>query len=165
MRHVPLLLLLTILATLPVAAQPSRYRPTGCPIGFGVQINGRAVARTIEDVKKNGDGPQLNLTFRPEDARKILGATFVVHGVLSSPGYLPLDKHPEGNTSQTFELGGPTGLTDTEMVGLSKVIFVSWTELTEIRFANSTIWHTSPDAQCRAVPSRLMLVSATAYTQ
>jgi hypothetical protein len=137
------------------------YKSEGCPIGFGAQVNGRAIARTAEDQKKIGDAPLLDLTFRRRDTPRILSASVTVHGLSSSNRYLPVDKGSDENTTQTFDLGGAAGLTDTEIL-VTKMLFVNWVEVTELRYANGSEWHASSEQQCRVVPSKLRLVDATA---
>ena len=73
MRNALLVLALLSISCYVSAQQITPVRPAKsdmCPIGFGVQIDGRAVARTVEDEKKNGDGPLLELTFKRRDAQK-----------------------------------------------------------------------------------------------
>ncbi len=81
-------------------------RSEACPIGFGAQVNARAIARKAEDVKENGEGPLLELTFGQRGTPKVMGAVVKVHGVVFSDRYLPVDKrsgeNPSGNVTQTF---------------------------------------------------------------
>jgi hypothetical protein len=136
----------------------------GCPIGFGAQINGRAIAQTAADQKKNGSGPLLEMTFSVRGAAKIVSANVTVHGLSSSDRYLPVDQHSDENAAQTFELdraSGAAGLTNAA-VWLNKILFVNWAEVTELKYADGSVWHESSDSQCRAVPSKLLLVDATA---
>ena len=166
MRTAPLLLALAISTALPLAAQQPRISPpSGCPIVFGAQMNGRAIARTIEDQKKYGSAPQLQLTFRAGDVQKILGATLVVHGLPSSSRYLSRRiKVRAGTPPQTFDLGGDAGLSEAEMVWLTKVLFVDWAELTELRYA---IRFNMASLGARPVPRRTQqtcyLLPATAH--
>jgi len=157
-------LLLTLLSAGAFVPAQQIIPSEGCPIGFGAQVNGRAIARTIEDQKKNGDGPLLELTFERRDALKIVNASVTVHGLSASNRYLPVDKRPDENATQTFALrpeNGAADLTNAD-VWLSKILSVSWVELTGMKYADGSAWHASPDAQCRAVPSKLLLVNATA---
>lgn len=136
----------------------------GCPIGFGAQVNGRAIAQTAEDQKKNGSGPLLEITFSVRGTPKILSASVTVHGLFSSNRYLPADQHSPENAEQTFEVArasGADGLTNAA-VWLNKILFVNWAEVTELKYADGSVWHESSDSQCRAVPNRLLLVDATA---
>jgi hypothetical protein len=136
----------------------------GCPIGFGAQVNGRAIAQTADDQKKNGNGPLLEMMFSVRDTAKILSAGVTVHGLSSSNRYLPVDQHSDENAAQTFKLdraSGADGLTNAA-VWLNKILFVNWAEVIELKFADGSVWHESSDSRCRTVPSKLLLVDATA---
>ncbi|MGD0446065.1 MAG: hypothetical protein ABSA39_19190 [Edaphobacter sp.] len=159
-------LLLTLLsAGVSISAQQTIPATSAdCPIGFTAHVNGRAIVRTVEDRKKNGDGPLLELTFGRRDALKMLSASITVHGSDSSSRYLPVNQRSGENATQTFELrseNGATDLTNAE-VWLNKVLFVSWVELTEMKYADGSAWHASSGVQCRAVPSKFLLVDAAA---
>jgi dipeptidyl aminopeptidase/acylaminoacyl peptidase len=164
MRNAFLLLtLLSVGASIP-AQQIIPSGNEGCPIGFSAQLNGRAIARTVEDQKKNGDGPLLELTFGRRDSLKMLSASITVHGLSSSNRYLPVNQRSDEKATQTFELrpvNGAADLTNAE-VWLNKILFVSWVELTEMKYADGSAWHASSGVQCRAVPSKFLLVDATA---
>ncbi len=125
------------------------------------QVNARAIARKAEDVKKNGDVPLLELTFGQRGKAKVMGAVVKVHGVMSSNRYLPVDERSGEDMTQTFDLGGAAGLTDTS-VWVTKLSYVDWAEVTELRYADGSSWHASSKVGCRAVPSKLRLIDATA---
>jgi len=71
----------------PVAAQPSQ-----CPSGFSVRVDGRAVARSISDLKEHGSGPLLDIYLPQNRASKLVGATIKIHGSNPSGNYLPVGK-------------------------------------------------------------------------
>jgi hypothetical protein len=162
-------LLITLLsAGISVSAQqvlPSTTaKSVACPIGFSAQVSGRAIARSIDDQKKSDDGPLLELTFGRREAPKLMSASVTVHGLTSSNRYLLVDNRSDENTTQTFDLGsghGAAELANSE-VRLNKILFVSWVEVTDLRYADGSTWHVSSEAQCRSVPSKLLLVDATA---
>jgi hypothetical protein len=145
-----------------ISANPAKS--VGCPIGFGAQVNGRAIARTAEDQKKIGDAPLLELTFGQRDTPKIVSASVTVHGLSSSRRFLLVDQGSDENATETFELGpghGATELTHTA-VWVRKMLFVNWAEVTELRYADGSTWQRSSDSQCRVVPSKLHLIDAVA---
>ena len=137
----------------------------GCPVLFGAQVDGRAVARSADDAHQNPDAPLLRLTFSPE--RTILGVNVVIHGSQSSGLLMPAAGQfgqAKGDTTQNFELkrlSGQQTIADAE-VRVTQLRLVRWAELTEVRFADGSAWHPTSDAQCRAVPSLFHLASATA---
>ncbi len=148
----------------------AQFRPLkpiilGCPVTFGAQTDGRAVARTIEDMHRNPDAPLLRLTFGPE--RTILSANVVIHGSQGSGLLLPVagqSGQTRVDSTQSFELKRSSGqqtVADTE-VRVTQLRLVRWAELAEVRFADGSIWRPAPDAPCRAVLSPFHLASATA---
>lgn len=167
MRNVLLVLALLSTGCYVSAQQITPLRPAKsemCPIGFGAQIDGRAIARTVEDEKKNGDGPLLELTFKRRDAQKILSASVIVHGLYSSNRYLPVNEPSDENRTQAFQLDqnhAASGLTAAE-VRVNQMLSVSWVEVTELKYSDGSAWHMSSEGQCRAVPSKLLLIDATA---
>ena len=137
----------------------------GCPVFFGAQVAGRAVARTIDDMRKNPDAPLLRLTFSPE--RTIVSAHVVIHGSQGSGLLLPVagqSGQTKADSTQNFELkrlSGQQTVADAE-VRVTQLRLVRWAELTEVRFADGSAWHPTSDAQCRAVSSLFHLANATA---
>ena len=138
---------------------------SGCPVTFGAEVDGRAIAHTVEDAQQNPDAPWLRLTFGPE--RAILSASVVIHGFRNSGLLLPAGGQFGSTTAeiiQNFELKrmfGQSTVADTE-IRVTRLRLVRWAELTEVRFADSSVWHPAPDAHCRAIPSLFHLLSATA---
>jgi hypothetical protein len=169
-----LFLSISLLAvSIPAVAQYSgsaQYSPSSsCPIDFGAQVNGRAIARTIEDEKKNPNASLLELTFGRWDhpqVPKIVSASVTVHGASSSDRYLPVGQRTglEKVATQTFELGkdrGAAGLLNAE-VWVSRMTSVSWAEVRELKYADGSVWHASLDSECKARPSLFRLVDAGA---
>ena len=88
----------------------------------------------------------------------------VVHGLLASAGYLPVGERSQTARTQAFELNlapGKAAVAETE-VTVTKMRFVRWAELTELRYADGSTWHPSGTAECRAVPSLFRLVDLAA---
>ena len=144
---------------------PAKPITSGCPVSFGAQVDGRAIARSVEDERQNPDAPLLRLTFGP--GRTILSANVVIHGSKDSGLLLPVADAPapaNADHAQNFELkriSGQQTLTDAEL-RVTQLSLVRWAELTEVRFADGTAWQPAFDAQCRAVPSIFHLAGATA---
>ena len=131
----------------------------GCPIGFAAQVNARVIARSIDDEKKHGDAPLLELAFR-HDGSPIVSASVAVHGWSASNRFLPVFQSSAGQTAQMFELvSGAAGLRESE-VRPDKVLFVDWVEVTGLKYADGSVWDKSADVQCRVDVSKFRLVGA-----
>jgi hypothetical protein len=135
----------------------------GCPVNFGAQIDSRVVVRSIGDGPQNPNSQALKVTFRRVDTPTIVNASVTVHGMSSARRYLPVGQRSEANMSQTFELKPSQGsdLRQAE-VEITKMALVRWAEVTELRFADGSTWHTSAGEHCRATPSGFRLVSLSA---
>lgn len=148
----------TALPVLPIA--------TGCPVNFEAQLNSQPRHHFIQEQQKFDDSQLLRLTFSHHNTAKILGASITVHGVSGSNSaqYLLVSRQTSQNKTQTFKLdraSESTGLTHVEVL-VTKMMFVRWAEVTELRFADGSIWHPSALAQCRAMPSGFQLLSQSA---
>jgi hypothetical protein len=139
------------------------YVENSCPINFGAQVNGRAIARTVEDQNRHGNSPLLDLTFKRLDGVYIVSASVTVHGTSSGSVYLPVDQGVGKVATQTFELARQqegAGLSHAA-VYVDKMSLVKWSEITELKFADGVVWHATANSHCRARINLLRLVDAT----
>jgi hypothetical protein len=136
----------------------------GCPVKFGASIDTRAIVRSIGDRGgdrgKDPNAPLLDLTFGPGKTAKIVGASVTVHGLSPQSLYLPVGQRPSEDRTQTFEFNSQpqAALAGTEVL-VTKMSFVRWAELTQLRYADGSTWQPSAYARCKAVPSGFRLVS------
>jgi hypothetical protein len=132
----------------------------GCPVNFGASIDTRVIVRSIGDRGKDPNAPLLNLTFGPGKTAKIVGASVTVHGLSPQSLYLPVGQRPSEDRTQTFEFNSQpqAALAGTEVL-VTKMSFVRWAELTQLRYADGSTWQPSAYARCKAVPSGFRLVS------
>jgi hypothetical protein len=176
------LLMVFVLAGASTSAQENPVQPSqrvvtravseGCPVNFGAQVNARAIVHSVQDAKEK-DAQLLELRFERlrasgseatgAEARTILRASVTVHGVDQGARVLPVRNARDEDRTQVFELERrtePAGLVDRD-VWVHKML-VKWAEVTELRFADGSVWRASKDSYCRATPSLFRLVAATA---
>ena len=137
----------------------------GCPVGVGAQLDGRAVMRTAGDAKAKVDSPLLQLSFDRQDQPRIVGARVTVHGVVPTSRLLPAAEHDDANRTQSFDLDRLSAKRQDVVereVSVTRMTFVRWVDVTELRYADGSTWHASKEAQCRAVPSGFRLVDLAA---
>ena len=142
---------------------PSEPASIGCPVHFGAEVSGRAVARSAKDAKKDDSAQLLELKFSPLSAH-IVSATVIVHGLSQKGRFLPANSATHEDETQVFHLkeaSGTPGLVHSD-VWISKMTVIKWAELTELQYEDGSVWQPSKDSQCRSVPSGLRLVNATA---
>lgn len=156
-------LLLTVYVSAQQPTSPSVGRASSCPIALHVQIDGRAIAQSASDRKNGGDGALLNLNFGAKGSLKVMAAIITVHGSGPSGRYQPVGHQVESSDSlQVVELGQEGGAPLVSREVRVRFPLVSQVELTELRYADGTIWHSSADANCIVSPSHLVLVDAVA---
>ncbi len=110
--------------------------------GFGAQIDGRLIVRTIDDERKGTTGPLLALKFQPRGNASISAATVIVHGLTSSGRYLPVKESTNEQATQSFHLSSDQramGLRDAD-VRVDKVISVDWVDLKSVKYADGSQW-------------------------
>jgi hypothetical protein len=145
------------------ASAQQQPTPSQCPIALHVQIDGRAIARSASDSKNGGEGALLDLNFGQNGSSKLVAAMITVHGSTPSVRYQPVGHEVEPSDSlQVLELGreGGTSLVNREV--WVRFPLVSQVELTELHYADGTVWHSSSGANCVVSPSHLLLVNAVA---
>lgn len=145
------------------AASPAAAQPSHCPSGFSVRIDGRAIARSVSDLKEHGSGPLLDIYFPQSRSSKLVGATIKIHGLSPSGYYLPVGKNTELQSAiqvLNLEREGTDALRYSE--AWSSMQFISWIELRELRYEDKTIWHPSGETHCSITPSRLLFIDAVA---
>jgi hypothetical protein len=145
------------------AQSPSYKQAETCPVDFAANVSGRAIARSVSDAGKGG-GQLLEINFHPLRSADIVGATIAVHGMASGKRLLPVKDGAEESDVQIFQLSKSSGerrLFQSE-VWVTKVAAVEWSEITELRYADGSVWQALKDSPCRARPSLLKLVNATA---
>ena len=139
---------------------PPVERSSSCPIALHVQIDGRAIARSASDIKNNGDGALLDFNFGPNGSSKLVAAIITVHGSTPSGRYQPVGR--PSDLLQVLELGREDRASFVNREVRIRFPFVSQVELTELRYADGTVWHSSSGAICVVSPSHLLLVNAVA---
>lgn len=163
MRTASVVMVFLIAGSLHAQSPFHKQAEGACPVDFAANVSGRAIARSVSDIGKGG-GQLLEINFQPLRSTDILGATIAVHGMASGNRLLPVKDSAEDNNVQIFQLSKSPrerGLVQSE-VWVTKVAAVEWSEITELRYADGSVWQASKESPCRARPSLLKLVNATA---
>jgi hypothetical protein len=74
---------------------------------------------------------------------------------------MPAGDTANKNTMETFELHSDASVKRllSSEISLKKMSAVNWVDLTEIEYADGSVWHASSNSKCRAVPNNLLLVT------
>jgi hypothetical protein len=154
-----------LLAGTSLAQKFSDTPANACPVEFTANVSGRAIAHTVNDGGKGrGPGQLLEIGFG-RGVEKIEHLTVVVHGADKAKGAVPIHSRPIDNDIESFRLtrDSKTGMFSNSEIWVTKLGAVAWTEITEIGYADGSVWRVAEDARCIAKPSLLKLVNATAY--
>lgn len=172
MRTPPMLMIL-LLASGSIFAQaktdPSTATLTpslpsqGCPVNFYAKRTGGLVVHYAKDGHQDPTGQGLDLAFSKNDASRIEKIIVTVHGMSAQGDVLPVRNNSSSDIAETFILERHPGATtlDSE-IWTRKIGPVRWVELTQIEFANGSVWQKSKESKCITEPSPLLLVDATA---
>jgi hypothetical protein len=134
---------------------------TGCPVGFSAE---RQAARAVryakgEPVQTHGQG--LELKFDPQnDPRKIVKVNITVHGIDGSARVIPAGEKSSDSVAELFELtaAGDNSLRHSN-VWTRGINVIQWVDLTEVAYADGSVWLASASGRCRVEPNGFLLVA------
>jgi hypothetical protein len=135
----------------------------GCPVTFGAAVSSRATVETTKGIRRDASAVVLQLSFKGTGGRKIFKASVRVHGWAPAPRFVPVGAAPQVDRTQVFQLvdtSGESGL-ENRNVRVSRML-VRWAEITELSYADGSVWRTSRASYCRTTPSLFHLVEAAA---
>jgi hypothetical protein len=133
-----------------------------CPVGFSAS---RVAAPTMMVTKGAEPGHSslgLQLNFSRLAASQIVKASITVHGPSEKARVAPASTKADTNMTETFELRSDAQAKSLlhAAVWMKKMGAVKWVNLTEIEYANGSVWHASSNSKCRAVPNYVLLVAS-----
>ena len=171
MRNISMMALLILAGTGMSAQNEKGTHPTSltrqtessCPVGFGANLSGRAVARPADDAKKDSSAQLLELSFVPLDTPAVKNAGIIVHGLSKKGRLLPVQNSTADDALQIFQLRSSTDSTslDQAHVWITKVTAAHWVEITDIEYMDGSSWHASKTSLCHAKLSGFKLVDVT----
>jgi hypothetical protein len=134
-----------------------------CPVGFSAS---RTAVPVMMATKNTEQYPRLGLQldFSHPNALMIAKASITVHGASGKGHIIPAGDATDTDRTETFNLQSNPGIENlrSSKVWLKKMSAVSWVDLTEIEYADGSVWHASPISKCRATPSNFLPVNAAA---
>lgn len=132
---------------------------SGCPVGFSAERRSTTEVRYAKDGKQiRGQGLELKFDSQP---KKILKANVTVRGVTGSARVMPAGSASLDDVAEIFQLGAGTGEDGLRHSNIwtQRVATVRWVDLTEIAYADGSVWHASEGKRCRIEPSKFLLVA------
>jgi hypothetical protein len=131
-----------------------------CPINFSASRKAVGSVMLAKGAAAPHQGQGLQFNFVGSDESKVVKAEITVHGISGQTRVLPASSATEQDSTETFTLRSENGqVLLHSSVWLNRLNGVSWTELTNIEFANGTVWHASSTSRCSAIPSRTLLIA------
>jgi hypothetical protein len=130
----------------------------GCPVAFTAEREGSLGLRQTKNPNQN-PGMGLDLGFHSE--QRVVEADITVYGWSKQLRMVPAANPPE--TSESFVLNGTNEAPIMRsLVWMKRLGVVNSVELTRVVFSDGGIWSQAGDMHCTVVPSKLVLVDASA---
>ncbi|HMH16489.1 MAG TPA: hypothetical protein VK578_25540 [Edaphobacter sp.] len=134
---------------------------TGCPVGFSAERRSSTQVRYAKDGKQlRGQG--LELQFDPQsNPKKILKANVTVHGVNGAARVMPAGSGDSDDVAELFQLEAGAGEESLRhsSIWTKRVATVRWVDLTEVAYADGSVWLASASGRCRIEPNGFLLVA------
>jgi hypothetical protein len=164
-------LLVLVMASVGAGAQGNAHSEAtvlaGAPSSVGCPVEFYAERRSATEIRYAKDGKQtrgqgLELKFAPgADPKKILKANVTVHGVSGAARVMPAGENSSDDVVEIFQLGAGAGEDSLRQSSLwtQRMGTVRWVDLTEIAYADGSVWRASEGARCRVEPNGFLLVA------
>lgn len=134
---------------------------TGCPVGFSAERRSAGAVRYAKDgSERRGQG--LELKFDPlADPKKIVKVNVTVHGVNGTARVMAAGENSGDDVAEIFQLeaGAGEGSLRRSSIWTQQVSTVRWVDLTEVAYADGSVWLASASGRCRVEPSAFLLVA------
>jgi hypothetical protein len=133
----------------------------GCPVGFSAERRSAGAVRYAKDGRESR-GQGLELKFDPlTDPKKIVKANVTVHGVNGAARVIPAGENSNDDVAEIFQLGAGAGEESLRhsSIWTQQVSTVRWVDLTEVAYADGSVWLASASGRCRVEPSAFLLVA------
>jgi hypothetical protein len=133
----------------------------GCPVGFSAERRSTTEVRYAKDGKQlRGQGLELKFDSQTEP-KKILKANVTVRGVTGAARVMPAGDASNDDVAEIFQLGVAAGEDSLRhsSIWTQRVATVRWVDLTEVSYADGSVWHASQGARCRVEPNGFLLVA------
>ncbi len=158
-RFLKAFVLLLSAAPLAFAARTPSPRLDACPIGLSAQQDGNQ-ALLAARAHPGAPAQLLRLTIQNKRLPRIVEAKIDIHGTAAKSRLLGNDPHPEDTVKHVTLKSSVRGdQSVSETVTAEDLTSVGSLEVTELRYADGTVWHVSTAAQCIADPDSFMLVA------
>jgi hypothetical protein len=134
---------------------------SGCPVGFSAERRSTTEVRYAKDGREiRGQGLELKFDSQTEP-KKILKANVTVRGVTGVARVMPAGSASIDDVAEIFQLGAAVGEDSLRhsSIWTQRVATVRWVDLTEISYADGSVWHASQGERCRIEPSKFLLIA------
>lgn len=133
-----------------------------CPVGFSASRVAAPTMMVTKGAEPKHSSLGLQLNFSRPDAAQIVKASITVHGPSNKAQVTPASTKADTDMTETFELRSDAQAKNLlhAAVWMKKMGAVKWVDLTEIEYANGSVWHASSNSKCRAVPNNALLVAS-----
>ena len=147
---------------LPITSR-QQFANFGCPVGFAANRKAPVQIMSADDARRSGPTQGLHLKLQNlKNMPDIESIEVTVYGISQKGLMLPVGSPFTDTISKTFKLhrtADDTTLSDAD-VSMRLAGSLNRADLISITYADGTSWHATPNFQCHAVPSNLLLVGS-----
>ena len=146
-----------------IALEPSPGS-NNCPIALQAQLRpGTPSHLVIASPARSSGNPTLLLAFDSLDTAGLVSADITVHGLSGDGRVLDADSFtPDVRRTQTFQLSLHSRPLEHASLSISRMPFITYAEVTELRYADGTSWHPSAASACQATPNSIQQLASAA---
>ena len=138
----------------------ARLPSTGCPVSVSARQQAVGQNLSIGGGHRSAPGDHgLALQFGEPEGAAIVGATVRVWGLSPRGRFLTAANGSDPDVSREFDLklAGSKGLSDVWMSGVSALTRV---DVSEIRYADGSVWRATEKAHCTATPDGMLPIAS-----
>jgi hypothetical protein len=155
------------------AAPASVSNPSACPVelsaaqhGLGQMLEVGPNSPDVPAPDRNHAQQSIDLSMKNTRLQRIVAAELEVHGTSNKSRIMPATGAVLTNQSMADAMRNvhlvnsvPADESRTRTVAVKDLTSVAWISVIELRYADGSIWHARPGAECRVTPDPLMLVA------
>lgn len=140
--------------------------PSNCPVELSAEQAHDAAAIDVDKGERSGRQQVIDLSIKNTRLARIVGAEVEVHGTSPRSRALAVQSaqmdRAVSDAVRTVRLNAsvPANQTTTHRVNAEELTSVQWLNVIELRYADGSVWHATPDRVCRVEPNPWLRVAS-----
>lgn len=145
--------------------------PSACPVELAAEFGKDAEAVPVDqndvphDLNDMRGHQGFHLSIKNTQLQRIVSADLEVHGTSNKSRVVPVDgKEQAADAVRNVHLVSsvPADQSRTSVVSVRDLTSIAWINVIELRYADGSVWHAQPGAECRVAPDPIMLIAGQA---